>query len=105
MPEDSKTQAEEISIRFKTTRPNGLLVATSFENSSDKLQISLEKGTAKIRIHIGDREKVSLYTLEIPFNEIPSNERSLIRARYRSLQRAADQPLFPHYYGIRRAGI
>ena len=25
-------------------------------------------------------------TLEIPFNEIPSNERSLIRARHRSLQ-------------------
>ena len=37
--------------------------------------------------------------------EIPSNERSLIRARYRSLQRAADQPLFPHYYGIKRARI
>ena len=44
-------------------------------------------------------------TLEIPSNEIPSNERSLIRARYRSLQRAADQPLFPHYYGIKRARI
>ena len=44
-------------------------------------------------------------TLEIPSNEIPSNERSLIRARYCSLQRAADQPLFPHYYGIKRARI
>ena len=44
-------------------------------------------------------------TLEIPSNEIPSNERSLIQARYRSLQRAADQPLFPHYYGIKRARI
>ena len=44
-------------------------------------------------------------TLEIPSNEIPSNERSLIRARYRSLRRAADHPLFPHYYGIKRARI
>ena len=44
-------------------------------------------------------------TLEIPSNEIPSNESSLIRARYRSLQRAADQPLFPHYYGKKRARI
>ena len=44
-------------------------------------------------------------TLDIPSNEIASNERSLIRARYRPLQRAADQPLFPHYYGIRRARI
>ncbi|XP_043272551.1 neurexin-3 isoform X2 [Venturia canescens] len=60
MPEDSKTQAEEISIRFKTTRPKGLLVATSLENSSDKLQISLDDGTAKLRILIGDREKILL---------------------------------------------
>ena len=37
--------------------------------------------------------------------EIPSNERSLIQARYRSLQRAADQPLFPHYDEIKRARI
>ena len=44
-------------------------------------------------------------TFEIPSNEIPFNERFLIRARYRSLQRAADQPLFPHYYGIKRARI
>ena len=48
---------------------------------------------------------MSSSTLEIPSNEIPSNERSLIRARYRSLQRAADQPHFPHYYRIKRARI
>ena len=45
------------------------------------------------------------YRLEIPSNEIPSNERSLIRARYRSLQRAADQALVSHYYGIRRSNL
>ena len=44
-------------------------------------------------------------TLEIPSYEVPFNERSLIRARYHSLQRAADQPLFPHYSGIKRARI
>ena len=48
--------------------------------------------------------RICIYT-RIPSNEIPSNDRSLIRARYRSLQRAADQPLFPHYYGIKRARI
>uniref|UniRef100_A0A0C9QZT5 NRX3A_1 protein n=4 Tax=Fopius arisanus TaxID=64838 RepID=A0A0C9QZT5_9HYME len=58
MPEDSRTQAEEISMRFKTTKPKGLLLATSFENSSDRLQISLEQGVARVRVHIGGREKV-----------------------------------------------
>ena len=37
--------------------------------------------------------------------EIPSDERFLIQARHSSLQRAADQPLFPYYYGIKRAPI
>ena len=63
----------------------------------------------KIYIPVGNRccknHIIKTRTLEIPSNEIPSNERSRIRARYRSLQRAADQPLFPHYYGIRRARI
>lgn len=59
MPEDSKTQTEEIVVRFKTTRPRGLLLATSLENSSDRLQLYLEEGKAKMLIHIGDKEKVS----------------------------------------------
>ncbi|CAK9814938.1 Nrxn1 [Anthophora quadrimaculata] len=58
MPEDSKTQAEEIVVRFKTTRPRGLLLSTSLENSPDRLQIYLEEGKAKMLIHIGDKEKI-----------------------------------------------
>ncbi|XP_023246980.1 neurexin-1 isoform X2 [Copidosoma floridanum] len=57
MPEDSKTQAEEVVVRFKTTRPRGLLLATSLENSVDRLQISLEDGAAKVLIHIDQQEK------------------------------------------------
>ncbi|XP_076392465.1 neurexin 1 isoform X6 [Megachile rotundata] len=57
MPEDSKTQAEEVVVRFKTTRPRGLLLSTSLENSPDRLQIYLEDGKAKLLIHIGDKEK------------------------------------------------
>lgn len=60
MPEESKTQAEEVIIRFKTTRPRGVLLATSLENSADRLQIYLDEGKAQMLIHIGDREKVSL---------------------------------------------
>ncbi|XP_076226293.1 neurexin 1 isoform X6 [Nomia melanderi] len=58
MPEDSKTQAEEISVRFKTTKPRGLLLSTSLENSPDRLQIYLDEGKAKMLIHVGDKEKI-----------------------------------------------
>ncbi|XP_023315874.1 neurexin-1 isoform X2 [Trichogramma pretiosum] len=57
MPEDSKTQAEELVIRFKTTKPRGLLLATSLENSVDRLQISLDEGAARALIHIDHQEK------------------------------------------------
>lgn len=65
MPEDSKTQAEEIVLRFKTTRPRGLLLATSLENSSDRLQIYLADGNAKAQIRINKTEKVSHQTKKI----------------------------------------
>lgn len=68
MPEDSKTQTEEIVVRFKTTRPRGLLLATSLENSSDRLQLYLEEGKAKMLIHIGDKEKVSREFSQILLN-------------------------------------
>ncbi|XP_054001780.1 neurexin-1 isoform X3 [Hylaeus anthracinus] len=58
MPEDSRTQAEEVIVRFKTTRPRGLLISTGLENNPDRLQIYLEEGKAKMLIHVGDREKV-----------------------------------------------
>jgi leucine-rich repeat transmembrane neuronal protein 1/2 len=58
MPEDSRTQAEEIIVRFKTARPRGLLLATSLENSADRLQIYLEEGKAQMQIRINDQEKV-----------------------------------------------
>lgn len=59
MPEDSKTQVEEISMRFKTSKPSGILLATSRENSFDRIQITLDQGTAKAKLHIGDQEKVN----------------------------------------------
>ena len=43
-----------------------------------------------IRIY-HDKYEYNIITLDIP-----SNEGSLIRARHRSLQRAAHSPLFPH---------
>lgn len=60
MPEDSRTQAEEIVLRFKTAKPRGLLLATSLENNPDRLQIYLKESKAQMFIHIGDQEKVRL---------------------------------------------
>jgi len=57
----TKTQTEELVIRFKTSRPAGLLLLTSAEsNSPDRLEIALVAGRVRASVRLSDREKVSL---------------------------------------------
>lgn len=55
----TRTQTEELVLRFKTTRPTGLLLVTSADsNSPDRLEISLVAGRVRASVRLGDREKV-----------------------------------------------
>lgn len=57
----TKTQTEELLLRFKTSRPAGLLLTTSAEtNSPDRLEIALVAGRIRASVRLSDREKVSL---------------------------------------------
>ncbi|XP_055385088.1 neurexin-1 isoform X9 [Condylostylus longicornis] len=54
----SKTQTEELVLRFKTARPAGLLLITSAEsNSPDRLEIGLVAGRIRASVRLADREK------------------------------------------------
>lgn len=55
----SRTQTEELVLRFKTSRPVGLLLLTSADsNSPDRLEIALVAGRVRASVRLGDREKV-----------------------------------------------
>lgn len=55
----TRTQTEELVIRFKTARPAGLILLTSADsNSPDRLEISLVAGRIRASVRLGDREKV-----------------------------------------------
>lgn len=57
----TRTQTEELVLRFKTTRPTGLLLLTSAESHSpDRLEISLVAGRVRASVRLGEREKVLL---------------------------------------------
>lgn len=57
----TRTQTEELVLRFKTTRPTGLLLVTSADsNSPDRLEISLVAGRVRASVRLGDREKVGI---------------------------------------------
>ena len=55
----SRTQTEELVLRFKTARAVGFLLLTSAEsNSPDRLEIALVAGRVRASVRLGDREKV-----------------------------------------------
>ena len=54
------TQAEDISLRFRTSRPVGLLLTTWSPVSSDRLELALLSGQLRLLVKLGDRDLVSL---------------------------------------------
>lgn len=56
--QESNTQAEDITFRFRTNRPTGLLLATTSSQSSDKLELALQAGKLRLTVKLGDRDKV-----------------------------------------------
>lgn len=62
----SRTQTEELVLRFKTARAAGLLLLTSAESESpDRLEISLVAGRVRANVRLGDREKVSRFSCSV----------------------------------------
>ncbi|XP_047114681.1 neurexin-1-like [Schistocerca piceifrons] len=56
--EEWRWQTEEVSLRFQTARPLGLLLATAADNSHDRLELSLMAGRLRLALRVADREKV-----------------------------------------------
>ena len=55
--ESVSTQADNLSLRFRTVEQAGILVVTRHDRSQDKLEIVLEGGRVKVSIYIGLAEK------------------------------------------------
>lgn len=60
IPEGSKTQAEDVQLRFRTPRPGGLLLTTTTDKATTFLALGLEGGRLKIVINLGNKNKVRL---------------------------------------------
>lgn len=59
LPEEATTQTEDVAMRFRTTRHNGLLFSTNSEHFGDKLEIAVANGKIRMNVRIGDLEKVN----------------------------------------------
>ncbi|OTF69070.1 neurexin-1b-alpha-like protein [Euroglyphus maynei] len=57
LPEETQTQAESLSLRFKTNKPNGLLFTTSHSYLEDHfMTLSLESGSIRLDFNYGDTQ-------------------------------------------------
>ena len=65
LPDESRTEGEEISLRFRTDRPNGLLFATSARGAVDRMELNLVGGKIRLEINLGSGRKVG-QTMLIP---------------------------------------
>ena len=58
--DELSTQAEDVTFRFRTDRPSGLLLATTSAMSSDKIELALQSGMLRLTVKLGDRDMVSI---------------------------------------------
>ncbi|XP_021341144.1 neurexin-1a-like isoform X3 [Mizuhopecten yessoensis] len=58
LDKESHTEAEDISLRFRTQHPNGLLFMTSSYRSFDSMALYLENGLVKLEIRVGSGSKI-----------------------------------------------
>jgi len=67
-----KVEAQDISLRFRTSRPDGLfLLMIGMSNGNGKedlLEISLEMARVKVRMRLGNREKVKYLQVLSSYN-------------------------------------
>lgn len=59
-PEESVTEVEDISLRFRTERESGLLLVTSSQKSSNMLLLYLDRGKLKLEISISNQKEVGI---------------------------------------------
>ncbi|XP_060079524.1 neurexin-3-like [Ylistrum balloti] len=58
LDKESHTEAEDISLRFQTKHPNGLLFMTSSYRSFDSIALYLENGLVRLEIRVGSSSKI-----------------------------------------------
>lgn len=61
--EESRTEAEDIALRFQTSKANGLLFATTSSSTPDRLELMLDAGRLRMDLDLGSGTKVSRSTI------------------------------------------
>lgn len=58
LPEEFRTQTEDLVLRFRTTRHAGLIFTTNNDYYGDKLELTVAKSKLRFRMRIGGLDEV-----------------------------------------------
>ncbi|XP_044728406.1 neurexin-1 isoform X1 [Chrysoperla carnea] len=60
LPNETRTQTEEVVLRFRTARPLAFLMTTSSEVSGDRVELSVAASRIRLAVRLGGRDKTVL---------------------------------------------
>lgn len=55
LPVVMHTEAEDVSLRFRSQRAYGILMATTSRESADTLRLELDAGRVKLTVNLGNK--------------------------------------------------
>lgn len=69
LPVVMHTEAEDVSLRFRSQRAYGVLMATTSRNSADTLRLELDGGRVRLTVNLGTSpsQSICLYTSTHPY--------------------------------------
>lgn len=69
LPEELQTQSESVHLRFRTTKPNGLLLTTSHGVLNHHLTMLLDSGSVRLDMNYGEGHQEHLIVLGSNLND------------------------------------
>lgn len=58
LPVVMHTEAEDVSLRFRSQRAYGILIATTSRDSADTLRLELESGRVRLTVNLGNASEI-----------------------------------------------
>lgn len=58
LPVVMHTEAEDVSLRFRSQRAYGILIATTSRDSADTLRLELESGRIRLTVNLGNASEI-----------------------------------------------
>lgn len=78
MPQVMHTEAEDVSLRFKSQRAYGILMAATSRDSADTLRLELDGSRVKLTVNLGIRDNGDHLYRPLSITPPPHSERGLV---------------------------